>query len=302
MVQQPWSPEIVMTIEGAKKIIEEQFPQLKPVQISELGEGFDNTVYMVNGVYVFRFPRKEIAVELLKIENKLLPLLVNDLNIKIPEPIFIGQPTEDYKWPFTGYHHVPGEAPGTLSEEVRNQSAKLLGLFFKKLHAFPIKQAEKLGVPHDRFERMNLVKRKEMLLEKIKKAEELQLMEEAHSALECLNSFIGVQVENTLTLVHGDCHIRNILVDEKGVISGIIDWGDTHIGNPAIDLSIAYSFLTQSGRELFFQEYGEVSPEIKEAARFFALYVSVVLLLYGFDLKDEKLVIGAKESIKLSLR
>jgi aminoglycoside phosphotransferase (APT) family kinase protein len=301
MVQQPWSPEIVMTIEGAKKIIEDQFPQLKPVQISELGEGFDNTVYMVNGIYVFRFPRKEIAVDLLNIENKLLPLLVNDLSIRIPEPIFLGQPTEAYKWPFTGYHFVQGEAPGTLSEELRNQSAKLLGLVFKKLHRFPIEQAEKLGVPHDRFERMNLVKRKEMLLDKIKKAEELQFMEEAQTAIEWLNTMGDAQLETTLTLVHGDCHIRNILVDEKGVISGIIDWGDTHIGNPAIDLSIAYSFLTPNGRELFFQEYGEVSTEIKEAARFFALYVSVVLLLYGFDLKDEKLVASAKESIKLSL-
>jgi aminoglycoside phosphotransferase (APT) family kinase protein len=300
-MSQPWSPEIAITPQEARGIIETQFPQLIPVSITELGKGFDNTVFSVNDKYVFRFPRREIAVQLLTVENQLLPLLVNQLNIAIPEPIFFGQATKEYKWPFTGYKHVQGHSPGVLSDEIRNLSAVPLAIFLKNLHQFSTEQAEKLGVPHDRFERMNIGKRKEILLSNIKKAADLQLIEEDRAALEWLSTMKETQLDPPITLVHGDCHIRNILVSQDGVISGIIDWGDMHLGNPAIDFSIAYSFLPQSGRDLFFQHYGEVSDEIKMVAKFFAIYVGFILLLYGHDMKDIQLVESAKESIKLAL-
>lgn len=300
-MSQQWSPEIAITPEEAQSIIETQFPQLEPVSISELGKGFDNTVFIVNDRYVFRFPRREIAVQLLNIENQLLPLLTKELNIKIPEPIFFGKPSDSFKWPFTGYHHVLGKAPSHLSAETRKLSAAALGQFFKKLHEFPVEQGMQIGIPYDRFERMNIGKRKVMLVENLKKAAQLQLMDNAGAAYDWLNSMKEVPKDSPITLVHGDCHIRNILVDEEGVISGIIDWGDTHLGNPAIDLSIAYSFLPPSGRELFFQEYGEVSEELRMLAKFFAVYVSVILLLYGHDVKDDRLVVSAKESFKLAL-
>lgn len=301
MSQQTWSPEIEITLKDARDIIEAQFPQLIPVSITELGKGFDNTVFTVNDKYVFRFPRREIAVQLLIVENQLLPLLVNQLNIAIPEPIFFGQTTKEYKWPFTGYKHVQGRSPGILSNEVRNLSAATLALFLKKLHQFPISQAEKMGVPTDRFGRMNISKRREMLVGNIKKAADLQLTEEDQAALDWLSTMKETQTDTPITLVHGDFHIRNILVNKEGIISGIIDWGDTHLGNPAIDLSIAYSFLPQSGRDLFFKNYGKVSDEIKMLAKFFAIYVGFILLLYGHDMKDVQLVASAKESIKLAL-
>jgi aminoglycoside phosphotransferase (APT) family kinase protein len=300
-MSQPWSPEIEITSIDAREIIEAQFPQLIPVSIAELGKGFDNTVFIVNDMYVFRFPRREIAVQLLNIENQLLPLLVSQLNIVIPEPVFFGQATKDYKWPFTGYKHVQGDSPGVLSDEIRSLSAVPLALFLKKLHQFPIEQAEKMGVPHDRFERMNIGKRKEMLVDNIKKAADLQLIEEGQAALDWLSTMNEEQLDTPITLVHGDCHIRNILVNQEGVIAGIIDWGDMHLGNPAIDLSIAYSFLPQSGRKQFFQKYGEVSDGLKMVANFFAIYVGFILFLYGHDIKDEQLVASAKESIKLAL-
>ncbi|HYK71733.1 MAG TPA: phosphotransferase [Pseudoneobacillus sp.] len=300
-MSQPWSPEVTITASEAKRLIEQQFPPLKPVAITELGKGFDNTVFIVNEQYVFRFPRKEIAVELLNTENQLLPLLVHDLNIDIPEPIFFGQATEAYKWPFTGYRLVKGKSPGEIKNEVRVRSAESLALFLKKLHQFPVEKAKKAAVPPDRLNRTNIGKRRDKLIENVKKAAELQLIDNAQTAFQWIESLKDVELDSRLTLVHGDCHIRNILVDENGIISGIIDWGDTHIGHPAIDISIAYSFLPPSGREKFFQIYGEVSAETKMAARFFAFYVSVLLALYGHDVKDKRLVSSAKESMKLSL-
>ena len=56
-------------------------------------------------------------------------------------------------------------------------------------------------------------------------------------------------------LVHGDLHLRHVLV-ESGALSGVIDWGDACLGDPSIDLQIAWSLLPPEARASLFGEYG----------------------------------------------
>nr|WP_280138815.1 phosphotransferase [Fictibacillus solisalsi] len=93
--------------------------------------------------------------------------------------------------------------------------------------------------------------------------------------------------------------MRNTLVNNEGVIAGIIDWGDVHVGHPAVDLSFVYSFLPPEGRDRFYQIYGEVTPETQELARFKALYTTAVLLLYAHNTKDWHLQKAAAQSLDL---
>ena len=44
-----------------------------------LGAGWDNTVFLVNESFVFRFPRREIAVACMEAEIRVLPGLVGGL-------------------------------------------------------------------------------------------------------------------------------------------------------------------------------------------------------------------------------
>ena len=44
-------------------------------------------------------------------------------------------------------------------------------------------------------------------------------------------------------IVHGDLYFSHILVNEKGKLAGVIDWGDIHIGDVAIDLVHHYQRL-----------------------------------------------------------
>jgi aminoglycoside phosphotransferase (APT) family kinase protein len=102
-------------------------------------------------------------------------------------------------------------------------------------------------------------------------------------------------------LAHGDLHLRNLLVNEKDILSAIIDWGDAHIGHPAVDLAIIYNFLPPQGRRVFMDIYGELDEQTKTIARFRAIHTTVWLLQYGYDNKDEKLIAAAKESLYLVL-
>ncbi|MEQ8224664.1 MAG: phosphotransferase, partial [Candidatus Eremiobacterota bacterium] len=103
-----WHPEFKITSEMAGLLIEEQFPELSPANVQSLCDGWDNSAFLVNNIYVFRFPRRHVAVELLETENLILPNIASYLNIPVPVPLFIGKPSDHFSWPFSGYSFIPG--------------------------------------------------------------------------------------------------------------------------------------------------------------------------------------------------
>lgn len=56
--------------------------------------------------------------------------------------------------------------------------------------------------------------------------------------------------ERAAVWVHGDISAGNLLVQE-GKLTAVIDFGTCCIGDPACDLSIAWTFLSGASRELF---------------------------------------------------
>ena len=75
-------------------------------------------------------------------------------------------------------------------------------------------------------------------------------------------------------------------------MSGIIDWGDVHAGDVAVDLGIAYTLFPPSGRRRFFAAYGDLDRDTHLLARFRAASHTLAVLEYaalcGYqDLQEE---------------
>lgn len=298
-VPNAWDAEQIVSARLAKTLIETQFPELAPANISLIGYGFDNTVYQVNDRFVFRFPRRELAVGLLKTENQLLPSLASQLPLSIAEPIFFGKPNGGYHWPFTGYHYVQGTPPARLTEEERIQSASVLARFLRTLHHYPHLKAQKLGVPFDELNRLDMMKRKPALEKYVKQMKERSLYSKQEILEDYVNDIQEIHYQEKHVLVHGDLHIKNMIVDQTNMVSGIIDWGDVHIGHPAVDLAIAYSFLPPKGRARFFKEYGKVDEETHRLAKWKAVFTTVVLVAHSYDQGDKQTLEEALESLNL---
>jgi aminoglycoside phosphotransferase (APT) family kinase protein len=297
----PWKSELELSTEAASNLIAAQFPQLTPIHTILLGQGFDNTVFMINHQYVFRFPRRAIAAHLLLTENKLLPQMTKVLNLSIPEPIFFGSPSEQYPWSFTGYKKVSGVTPSVMSETQRLESAAPLAKFLQTLHQYPIEKAKALDVPYDQMNRLGIKARIGKLEENVLRAIADGLLKNTEVILEYLTHLKTVEVGAEHVLVHGDLHFRNILVNADNHLSGIIDWGDVHIGHLAVDLSFVYSFLPPEGRRQFFKIYGQVDEKTKYLARFKAVYTSVILVRYAHDQKNHEFVEAALQALHLAL-
>ncbi|MCK2018871.1 phosphotransferase [Peribacillus frigoritolerans] len=302
-MNKPWLAEYPVSLDLAGKLIMLQFPEIELKEIEQLGEGFDNTVIQINGQFVFRFPRRPIAVTLIQVENQLLPSIAGTFPLAIPEPIFFGKPSTLYPYPFTGYKMVKGHLPveGTKAKKV--ESAKRFARFLKVLHSFPVEKAMRLGVQPDGMMRLDVPYRKKSLMENVSNLIKLGYFEQAH-AVKGFVETLGegeLDVQHPISLVHGDIHIRNVLLDDEGVLAGVIDWGDVHIGNPAIDFSFLYSYFPKEVRSAFFEIYGEIEKETESLARFRAIYMLVTLLVYGIDRHDEELIAITSTGLKFAI-
>ncbi|WP_026691682.1 phosphotransferase [Alteribacter aurantiacus] len=296
-----WDKELVIGREEAAELIAGQFPNLSPVKIEALDEGFDNTVYLVNEAYVFRFPRRKVATVLIEREARFLPELPDLGDIATPRPQFIGKPTAGYPWPFLGYGFFDGKKAYNLSDSLRTQSAKRLATFLKELHHTPVRP--EWSVPADYLHRTDIEERLPKFcdrLEEIKRLGDTSLYQRLKEYQDTLT--FPKEKSYTPRLVHGDLHLKNVVISEaSGLIKAVIDWGDVHMGDPAVDLSFVYSFLPEAGRVVFFDAYGEVSTNTKMKAQFVSLYISVLLFLYAKDQKNEPLIHAAKDSVTRAL-
>lgn len=80
-------------------------------------------------------------------------------------------------------------------------------------------------------------------------------------------------VPGPAVLVHGDLHVRHLLVDAGGALASVIDWGDVC----RADLSLVWSLLPPAGRAAFLQEYGPLDETTLLRARVLALFFCVLL-------------------------
>lgn len=301
MSTEKWHSDIDVTTKLARDCIERQFTEIGALQeIKCIGEGWDNKVFLVNQKIIFRFPRRKVAVQLIERENSVLKNIKSRFFLQIPEPQYIGIPSENYPYPFHGYILISGlsGSHANLSLSDRIESIKPLALFLKNLHSFTENEAIEIGAISQVFDRTEIDKLVITLKERVAKIIERKIAEVDEN---CFQEEINIIKKNNLiitqkTLVHGDLYSRHLIFNQ-GKLSGIIDWGDTGINHHSVDLSVIYSFYPQSCHDIFFSLYGPVDEKTLIQARFLGLYSAITLLLYAYDTDDDLLRKEAQESI-----
>jgi aminoglycoside phosphotransferase (APT) family kinase protein len=90
--------------------------------------------------------------------------------------------------------------------------------------------------------------------------------------------------------VHGDLYSRHLIVDSANLVCGVIDWGDAHVGDPALDLAIAWMFLPPTAWPEFIAAYGGIDSATWRRARFRAITHWVYLREYAESREDANLL------------
>jgi aminoglycoside phosphotransferase (APT) family kinase protein len=301
-VEKPWIAERVVSPELAQSLIRSQFPEVKALKVEPLGQGFDNTVFRVDDDWVFRFPRRTVAAPLLETEVRVLPALAPRLPIPIPNPRWIGKPDAQFPWLFAGHPYVPGVAAARarLTNDQRLTFAKPMAAFLRALHGIDSGEMTALGAPFDEWGRLNVKARlpkTEGILDRLVSSN-LVDAETRERVLSLLRETPEGGPRGPNVVVHGDLYGAQVLVDRHHRITGIIDWGDLHVGDAAVDLGFAFQMLPPSGRGVFFKNYGEVDNLTLRLARFRALTHAVFVTEYAADIGDDALGREAKLALE----
>lgn len=290
-----WDADIEVDADRARRLIEAQFAELRGVPIRPLATGWDNAVFVVDDRWAFRFPRRAIAVPGVEREIEALPRLAGHLPLPIPEPAWIGGPADDYPWPWFGAPLLPGVelADAGLADDDRVDLARDLGAFLRALHDPSLARLVGTSLPVDPNRRADMALRVPLTRRRIAELTASGTWTPTPAVLALLDDAAGLPVPPRTSVLHSDLHVRHVLV-EGGRATGIIDWGDVCIGDPSVDLSIAYGAFGTTARAAFMATYGAIALLTELRARVIAVFLSAALLAYATDvgldaLRDESL-------------
>jgi aminoglycoside phosphotransferase (APT) family kinase protein len=267
-----------LTAKRARAIIIAVFPEFRGARIELLDEGWDFQVFEVDARWLFRFPKRETIVAKLNMERKLLSGLGEWVSLPVPNYEYFCESHESSIRPFAGYRKLPGIGGNTSKMVDRQRVAQQLGEFLTRLHTYPVDKAREAGVPEAR----NLVAHwREKSREQLRKLNDLNVNMDL--LLRYLENDTPVSFQGSLSLVHNDLWAEHILVNTcSGEVSGIIDWSDAVIGDPAIDFACLYAWYGKSWSENVLAHYtGKLDAEVISRSRYLAMCLAIHNITLG---------------------
>ncbi|SDY29212.1 phosphotransferase family protein [Salimicrobium album] len=249
--------------------------------------GQNNNVFIVNNSLVFRFPKYEQGITQLKKEKEILEYIQNVVTIPVPYPIYEYFDTLKPREVFTGYNLIAGVPLWRESLENINKDepikrlASQLVTFLIELHSTS-KDALKLEDSDPREEMSELFdKIRNKLFPYIRKEAQDEITQSFSTFLN-RKAFLNVKT----TLIHGDFGASNILWNPKSTrVSGIIDFGEAGLGDPAYD----FAGILSSYGEDFFNVCIDLYPdgdEISERVKFYKSTFALQEALHGIENDD----------------
>jgi aminoglycoside phosphotransferase (APT) family kinase protein len=294
-----WTPEREITLADARRLVCDGFPELTDAEVELFAQGWDNTAVRVlqpgsqGEQLIFRFPRRTVALAGVHRELAWLPQLAPLLPLPIPVPVYSGSwsPDGSDPWPFWGARMLAGAelAEASPDPEQRHELAGRLGAFLRALHHLP---SGDLGIaPGTQLEldpmgRGHPARRAQRTTECLARLRDLGVNAPLAAAAELVTRAAGLAPPSRPGVIcHGDLHVRHVLVStpSAGVpdVTGVIDWGDLCLADPAVDLSIAFAAFNGGPRQAFFDAYGPIDADRELRARALAVALSGLLTEYA---------------------
>jgi aminoglycoside 2''-phosphotransferase len=272
------------------------YPSLPLITARLNGQGQSNDGLIVNEEFIFRFPKNSQALQQIQAEFEILRLLQGHTTLRIPNPICSFTDTETVGEAFIGYRLIPGEPflrdtfLSIKEEAVLDRLADQIATFLTELHSLESDSGIEIDVPRrdTREEWVGLLTGiREALLPKLSREESQIVIEDLEAFLVNDGNFNYPPV-----LRHGDFGSVNVLYDPSGKrLSGVIDFGNAGLGDPALDLAAIMAPTFGYGEEFAsrMQRVYPVDEAILERARFYLRTFALQEALYGVEHGSERI-------------
>ena len=255
----------------------EQFPRWADLPVSPVAfSGWDNRTFRLGDALTVRLPSAAAYVGSVEKELTWLPRLSPALPLPIPVPVAAGVPSARYPWPWSIRRWIEGSPAAMVAVADLVVFAEQLAGFLRALRAVDPTDGPPLG-PENFHRGGDLAvyddetRRATALLANVVDSDAVSRM---------WDDALAARWDGPPVWFHGDVAPGNLLVDASGRLCAVIDSGQFGVGDPACDLTIAWTLLRGRARSVF-RAAMEVDESMWVRGRGWALWKALSTIIAG---------------------
>ena len=218
----------VERVAAHRELVAEVFPQLELAAFEPVGGGWTCDTYRVDDEWIVQLPRSRYAEERMRVQIEVLPELAREVSASLPDlELVCLDPV------CMGYRSLAGRPCDTGDLGLWPER---LGRFLYDLHMVP---PELVG--------MRATSSEEVRADRRAGWRRLRDLAEPYMADDREHRAASTAIERVFDddvawrfascLTHGDLGPEHVLVTDGGDLSGVIDWEEVGVGDPAIDFA-----------------------------------------------------------------
>ena len=257
--------------------------------------GSTNTLFRLGEDLLVRVPRQPGGTETIEKEQRWLPYVAPHLPVGVPEVVEVGEPGFGYpeKWSVVRFLHGDRPVMPRSGEAPRHRLAGQLAEVVAGLGSLPVPDAATSDPALAWYRGRPLATMDAEMRELLRGSRDLVGepgldldLDAVESAWEEIVRIPEARRTVAPRWYHGDLNTENLLVRE-GELVAVLDFGALSVGDPAIDLVVAWQLLDPAARETF-RELLDVDDVTWQLARGWVLVLSVMGLPYYWDTMPER--------------
>jgi len=236
-----------ITVDVVSCLIASQFPQWSGLEIRPVAlDGWDNTTFRLGDELSVRLPSHKMYVPQIEKEHRWLPVLAPQLPLPIPQPVAKGARGCGFPAAWSIYRWLPGEPAAVVGVTDHDRLAEDIGQFLTALQGVSTHDGPPAGA-HS-FNRGGPVEAWDELTRAA--IAELGDAIDHDGAVAVWEAALAAERTGRDVWVHGDVTGANLLLDNDR-LCGVIDFGCAAVGDPACDLTAAWTLFEGTSRERF---------------------------------------------------
>jgi aminoglycoside phosphotransferase (APT) family kinase protein len=254
-----------------KRLLAAQFPQWADLPLTRVElDGWDNTTFRLGKDMSVRLPSGDAYTAQVDKEHRWLPVLALQLPLPIPQPLAKGAPSQEFPRPWSIYRWLEGEHATTDRIADLDRFATDLAMFLDALYGAESDAGPAAG-PHSHF-RGGPLTTWDAQTRALIAALDGQI--DGETATAAWDRALEARFAGRTVWVHGDVAATNLLVAD-GELCAVIDFGCSAVGDPACDVTIAWTLFSGESRRAFRDALG-IDDATWERGRGWALWKALI--------------------------
>ena len=278
--------EFSIDIALVRQLVDRAFPEYVDDDLRPMNDsGSSNALFRLGEDKLVRLPRQPGGGASIDKEATWLPYVAPRVSIRVPAVLGVGEPDLGYpeRWAITTWLHGarPSAPPSVPRDSEMNELAEGLVRFLAELRAMDVPELARDDTSLSWYRGRPLWDLDTDFREAAVECRDLGIDLDIDEALRVWDRAVDAThgIEPTVTWYHGDLLIENLLLNDAGGLEAVIDFGGLALGNPTVDLVVAWEALDNYGRRVLRRAL-EVDDATWTASRGWALLIAMITFPY----------------------